>query len=479
MKLSTAAALAAAVIFGLPPAASAGWKGVLVSGGGTPPSNAVAHEKNILFVQRTLGRAGLTPADMLTFMSVGRRPVPDISYVAAVPQDRWELVILDRLFGHGGIALAYRHHGVTDVTGGAVRGDIVRALRQSAGALRSGDTLLVYTTDHGQRNEADLDDNYVVLWGEDKLGVRDVRGALASQHAGRVVGVFAQCYSGAFAALAFDPKTKAAVPQDRCVFAATLATREAAGCTPEIDEADYDDYTTRFFAALHGVDRMGRSTPAADYDGDGKVSLAEAHAYAVMTEDTIDVPVKSSEVFLERSGVVATGAWEAALASAAPEDRAAWQGLQSRLALANGTPIDRIAGGIQKVHQRMRKNDERRNRLNERLADSEDELRIGLLERWPVIDTPYHPQFAAALDNGEAVRDYLSQSRAFATWRDLSAQINGVDGQTADLQLDEALWLRAERAAKHVLRAARVRTQPALAAPYERLRRCEAAVPGR
>jgi hypothetical protein len=452
---------------------------VIVSGGGAPPSNAVAHEKNVLFVQRTLRRAGLAPGDVFTYVSVGKEPLADVSYVSAVPQDRWELAVLDRLFGRGGIDLAFRHHQVTDVTGAAARADIVRGLRQSAAGLQAGDRLLVYATDHGQRNDADLDDNFVVLWGEDKLAVRDVREALAPQRAGRVVGVFAQCYSGAFATLAFDPKSKTATAQDRCVFAATLAPREAAGCTPEIDEADYDDYTTRFFAALYGVDRLGRTSPIADYDGDGRVSFAEAHAYAVSTEDTIDVPVKSSELFLERAGVAPAGDWGAALAAAGPADRMAWKNLQSRLDVPARAPLEAVATGLAAARSRLQQAHARRAAADAPLAAAEEALRTALLDRWPVIDTPYHPQFAATLGNGAAIRAFLAQSRDFGRWQELSGQLNASDQEIGDLQLDEALWLRAERAARHVLRAARVRAHPALAASYERLRSCEATVPGR
>lgn len=478
MNPRTAAALAAAVFFGAGPA-WAGWKGVIVSGGGSPPSNAVAHEKNVLFVQRTLRRAGVVPADMLTYVSTGRSQAADVSYVSAVPPERWELVVLDRLFGRGGVELAYRRHAVTDVTGGASRGEILRGLRQAAGALKSGDTLLFYATDHGQRNEEDLDDNYVVLWGEEKLSVRDVREGLATQREGRVVGVFAQCFSGAFTTLAFDARAKTAASPDRCIFAATVASREAAGCTPEIDEADYDDYTTRFFAALYGIDRLGRMTPASDYDGDGRVSFDEAHGYAVSTEETIDVPVKSSEVFLERAGVAAAGNWDAALAAAPPADRMTWKNLQSRLDLPSAPPLGNITKGLRGVHDKLRQADERRERAADDMAAHEEALRIGLLERWPVIDTPYHPQFTAALGDGAPIRAYLSATPALDAWQEASARVSAIDREIAALQLDEALWLRAERTAKHVLRAARAKAQPQLAASYQRLRACEAAVPGR
>src|SRR5690606_27017127 len=35
-------------------------------------------------------------------------------------------------------------------------------------------------------------------------------------------------------------------------------------------------------------------------DGDGKVSFAEAHAYAVITSKTIDIPIRTSDAFLRK-----------------------------------------------------------------------------------------------------------------------------------------------------------------------------------
>jgi hypothetical protein len=75
----------------------------------------------------------------------------------------------------------------------------------------------------------------------------------------------------------------------------------AAGCTPEVNEAEYHDFTSYFFAALSGRDRAGHPTNAsADFDGDGTVEMNEAFLFAVMNDPSIDVPVNTSDVFLRR-----------------------------------------------------------------------------------------------------------------------------------------------------------------------------------
>ncbi|NJN20892.1 MAG: hypothetical protein HC812_06460 [Leptolyngbya sp. RL_3_1] len=93
--------------------------------------------------------------------------------------------------------------------------------------------------------------------------------------------MMAQCFSGAFANLIYeggDPEGPVAL-QTRCGFFATVETRPSVGCTPLVNEADYEDYSSSFFAGLSGRDRVGNPAPSADYDQDGQVTYAEAHAF--------------------------------------------------------------------------------------------------------------------------------------------------------------------------------------------------------
>jgi hypothetical protein len=162
--------------------------------------------------------------------------------------------------------------------------------------------MLFYVTDHG-RDTRRHDDSYIVLWGDDDIDVRALGALFDLQPAQRrVVSVMSQCYSGAFSALVHehgDPRRPLAA-HDRCGFFAAPADRPSAGCTPETDERHYDDYTTWFFAALGGRSRSGTAASDADRDGDGVVTYEEAHVYALLRDETTDVPVSSSEEYLRR-----------------------------------------------------------------------------------------------------------------------------------------------------------------------------------
>ena len=93
-----------------------------------------------------------------------------------------------------------------------------------------------------------------------------------------VVVVMVQCYSGGFANLIFrqgDP-LKGLARANRCGFYATVETRPAAGCTPDINEENYQEYSSYFWAAMLGATRTGQAVSSCDYNEDGVVSFAEA-----------------------------------------------------------------------------------------------------------------------------------------------------------------------------------------------------------
>ena len=109
----------------------------------------------------------------------------------------------------------------------------------------------------------------------------------------RVRFVFTQCYSGAFSRLA-------RAGANRCGFLAEAEDRPAEGCSASVDLGDYQDYSTFFLAALAGTDRQGNPLGAdPDRDGDGEVTLREAHLYTLLASGSSDLPRSTSEAYLE------------------------------------------------------------------------------------------------------------------------------------------------------------------------------------
>jgi len=141
-----------------------------------------------------------------------------------------------------------------------------------------------------------------------------------------------QCFSGAFGNLLFqdgDPQGQP-INLNLCGFFASVPNREAAGCTSEVNEADYHDFTSYFFAALSGTSRLGKPVGGADFNHDGRVGMNEAFAYALIHDVSIDTPVCTSDVFLRRYVV---GSTDRALFQTSYDDAQKWAQPAQRAAL--------------------------------------------------------------------------------------------------------------------------------------------------
>ena len=172
-----------------------------------------------------------------------------------------------------------------------------------------------------------------------------------------MVAVMSQCFAGSFGNFIYwggDPHAGVAA-QPRCGFFATMKERTSVGCTPEVDEADYRDYSSSFFAGLSGINRVGKPVDSADYDHDGHVSFAEAHAFAKVDGETSDRPSPPP-----RSGCRArrrtrsrsrlpTRPISELLAGARPEQRRVVEALVKRLGVEVGKNVEQNEKPLRKA----------------------------------------------------------------------------------------------------------------------------------
>lgn len=259
---------------------------LVMAGGGTPSNNEIALEKNVLYFQRTLQAMGYNPADASIFFANGNNGQPSIRYLDEQRQERFKVPEIPHLKGS---STPNNFHNWLDRL----------VTRQDTRPI------FFYFTGHGAKNKVNTNNNALILWQDTRLSVRQLANSLARLPQNTpVVTMMAQCYAGSFANFIYesgDPNLSVAL-HTRCGFFATIKTQTSVGCTPEVNEADYRDYSSSFFAGLSGRSRTGEAVPSADYNRDGKVSYAEAHAFAKIDEQTTDLPVSTSEVWLhERS----------------------------------------------------------------------------------------------------------------------------------------------------------------------------------
>ncbi|MEM7065057.1 MAG: Caspase domain-containing protein [Cyanobacteria bacterium P01_B01_bin.77] len=257
---------------------------LVLAGGGAPHYNEIALEKNVRYFQRTLEVLGLDLSRAHQYFANGNDGEATVRYINLVGQEQFKPPEIENLDGPATVSNA-------------------QTWFEGLANKSSPCPAFFYFTGHGAYNDDDPDNNAMILWEEEFVSVQQLSSWLDQLPAEQpFVTMMAQCFSGSFANLIYEqgnPENPVAL-QTRCGFFATVAERPSVGCTPAVNEADYRDYSSSFFAGLSGVDRIGKPVASADYNIDGTVSYAEAHAFAKVDEETTDWPVSTVEVWLQK-----------------------------------------------------------------------------------------------------------------------------------------------------------------------------------
>lgn len=275
---------------------------VLILGGGYSPSgNQVSLESNVKYFHRIRNKLGFNKTSCKTLFADGNESSRDIQYFDPSFKVPEATILLASIMGSKrGLFNQYRNNRVK-TNGNSSIGEIDKWIRE-ANSTSKISTNLIYFTGHGGKGDKKNPKNTTaLLWENVRLKVSDLSkklDLLPDSH--KSVLIMVQCYSGGFANIIFkDGNPKEGLSnQHRAGFFATVHDRVAAGCTPDIREANYREYSTQFWEALCGESRLGEKRKKPDFDHDGKTSLTEAHSYVIINSETIDVPIKTSDVFL-------------------------------------------------------------------------------------------------------------------------------------------------------------------------------------
>jgi hypothetical protein len=227
--------------------------------------------------------AGVPRDHLVVLASDGADPAPDLATREPDPEHAWLLqgTSVEPLLRD---SLAFENSLLPGI---ALRPATNRSLARTVGELRGrlhpGDTLLVYVTDHGSESHRDPIDNRITLWGpRESISVRRLGALLARlPRQVRVVSLMSQCYSGGFAYL-HEARERRRVPSGAtCGYFSSTPDRPAYGCYPEVRGQKAVGHSFEFLSALA---RRGR--------------FAAAHADILLDDDTPDIPLKSSDVYL-------------------------------------------------------------------------------------------------------------------------------------------------------------------------------------
>jgi hypothetical protein len=266
----------------------------LIGGGNTVDDSQAQIESNVGWLQTLFRDRDIATR---TYFGAGNTGEPDVAYLApnAGGFDAAE-------HRPNGPSVQYRPHRLPGVAGSTRKPELTEALRRDFAALSAGDDALIIFNGHGGIDHADTRNNYLKLWDDGRMTVGDLESLFdAAPQGARVRFVMAQCYSGAFSRLIYDdPQTASGFNGNRCGFMSEAADRLAEGCGLGLDETEFRDYTTYFFAALGGHTRSGQPIEQpADRDRDGIVSFRESHFYALLNAQSSDLSRSTSEQYLE------------------------------------------------------------------------------------------------------------------------------------------------------------------------------------
>lgn len=430
-----------------------------IGGGYAPTANQVSLEKNVQMYQRVL--AELYPAGVGhdIFFSDGDDAARDLVFEdphTAMPLVNERLAEVLRQEEH--LDAQYRSHGVSPVAGVANRASLDKWFNEAGNKLASGDRLVIYVTAHGGRSDDKQNafNTKLHLWNGENIRMQEFVALLDKlPEQVNVAVVMVQCFSGGFANLAFhEGKMDSGLSsQVRCGFCATVENRPAAGCTPEIDEETYEEYSSYFWAALVGHRRSGTPVEKPDYDGDGEVSFDEAHAFAVLHSPTIDVPVKTSDAALRALSQFQSGEHQDYLAadsryddlfkSATPAERAILEGLSTQLQLAQPERAKEARERAKQLEEQKSNLGRERTQKYNTYNGIAGEIARQLKRRWPELNNVWSPQVAKLLaDEASEVVQLIESHPRWQEMQQLETDVVALDEQKLGLEKD---WCKCQR----------------------------------
>jgi hypothetical protein len=426
---------------------------LIIGGGPDPEASKVSMEKNAIWFEEILSQLNFSSG--ITLYGSENREVEDVALHATDDPTVLHWMPLARLSpDHANALTIYRNDHIDWARSGASKQTVEAAISASISQLQPGDDLFIVYSGHGSYH-SDPSHNALRLWGETHVDVRDFRRLIDSAADGTVVRyVLPQCFSGAFArTIAPNPANPSldGIKGKQCGFFAVSERVEAEGCTPGVEIGEYRDYATYFFAALTGQTRTKQPLDRnPDLNGDGRVSLREAHFYAYTEGWSSDIPRSSSDYYLEL--------WEPWYIR--------WHSfvelhqdnlyLQAAKRLGEKYQLD-TASPSALAHQAMQRRRQLGDKINAELARQQSlyqqaetlrkKLRYRFLLEWPNAHHPGSAAYARFITHeSEAALTWIRSQPDYPKLEQLQDQVSQLDMNILELRREQAQYARIARA---------------------------------
>jgi hypothetical protein len=453
---------------------------LLFGGGPTPYESQVSIELNTQWIRGILERQR-PDAVIHTLYTDGNEPGMDVRSWSPVGDKPGMYQSLATVFG-AATENGYRYHSsyIAADTAASDYATVTRTLETLVAGSRAGDELLLIYQGHGAY-APHTERNNLRLWGGTPLTVTELEALLSAAAPGTTVRfVLPQCFSGAFTRLIYvDAQTENGLAEGlRCGFVAQQEDRASEGCTDSVETGDYRDYSSYFFAALDGRARDG--SPLAgepDSNGDGKVTLREAHFYTLENAYSVDYSRSTSQDYLEHwqpwylRWLPFPGEADNVYSQIAAQlaARYALPGEGESVVTAAEAKLREIAATVDGLKQEKRD-------LKQRIRNARNNIQRQLLMRWPALRSPYTAGFREIMQ-----QELPAVQQAILAREDYPDLVAGqerlarlqqelLDARRDRVQMEKLLWMH--KLARILAQFERYASAQARE-EYDRLVRCE------
>lgn len=274
---------------------------IIIGGGNTLENSQGQIEENVQWVSEILRNRQI---ETQVYFTHGSDTDLDIVYfdearLSDTPENTLRRIYLKSL----DFAKSYKRNSLNGVKGPTSKAELTTSVREGLAKLNDQAEALVIFNGHGDIDFTNTDNNSLKLWHDQRLSIKEIENLFAQAPKQSTIRfIFTQCFSGSFAKLAFENLEvgKLASPRS-CGFMAESDRREAEGCDLGINPSEFRDYTTYFFAALHGRTRTGQTIDIekTDLNASGTVDFREAHLYTLANAFSGDLSRSTSEQYVE------------------------------------------------------------------------------------------------------------------------------------------------------------------------------------
>lgn len=432
-----------------------------LGGGYSPTGNQFSLESNVRYFREILGASYSQDVHHDLLFADGNDPSPDLQYLDLEEMPRINELLSLVFQQRKEFGFQYRNHELEDVRGPSRLSTVREWFDEVGTQLTPDDRLFIYLTGHGGSSndkENHPSNTCFYMWNSEKMRLQEFVVELDKiNEETPVVMVMVQCFAGGFADVIFNGgiSDQGTSNANRCGFFATTQDRVAAGCTPDIDEANYREYSSYFWAAIRGLNRVGEPIEQPDFNGDGQISFDEAHGYSLITSTSIDISVKTTDAYLRAFSLLESDTHDDLLTADSPYDelyklascteRAVLDALSTDLELdaqeraaaaeALGTEIKEGKKTIEEEH----------NKKKGELNSIYREIRKELVLRWPGLSNVWNPRVQEIFANEEESAAVVALIEDHGRYEEIVCLEEEVSQLMTDKRDTDNRWVRCQR----------------------------------